>query len=71
MRSRKPRKNAPMPGFGFSSFFATAVASKSFCLTRRRYMRRVAEIWQVSNKRMTVLRGISAQNFFTGVKLFR
>jgi hypothetical protein len=34
-------------------------------------MRRVAEIWQVSNKRMTVLRDISAQNFFTGVKLFR
>jgi hypothetical protein len=71
MRSRQPRKNAPMPSIGFSSLFATALASESFCLTRKRYMRGVAEIWQVSNKRMTVLRGISAQNFFTGVKLFR
>lgn len=27
-------------------------------------MRGVAEIWQVSNSRMTALRGISALNFF-------
>jgi hypothetical protein len=71
MRSRKPRKNAPMPGFGFSSLFATAVASKSFCLTRKRYMRGVAEIWQVSNKRMTAFRDISAQIFFTRAEPFR
>jgi hypothetical protein len=71
MRSRKPRKNALTPGFGFSSLFATAVASKSFCLTRKRYTRGVAEIWQVSNKRMTALRDICAQIFFTGAEPFR
>jgi hypothetical protein len=59
-----------MPGFGFSSLFATAVASKSFCLTRKRYMRGVAEIWQVSNKRMTALRDISARIFFTSAEPF-
>jgi hypothetical protein len=71
MRSRQPRKNAPMPSIGFSSLFATALASESFCLTRKRYMRGVAEIWQVSNKRMTTLRDISARIFSTSAELLR
>jgi hypothetical protein len=71
MRSRQPRKNGLMPTIGFSSLFATAVVSESFCLTRRRYMRGVAKIWQVSNKRMTALRDISAQIFSTTTELFR
>ena len=71
MRSRQPRKNGLMPTIGFSSLFATALASESFCLTRKRYMRGVAEIWQVSNKRMTALRDISARIFHTSAELFR
>ena len=34
-------------------------------------MRAVAEIWQVSNKRMTALRDISAQISSTSAELFR
>jgi hypothetical protein len=71
MRSRQPRKNAPTPRLASAHFLRLRSLPNIFNLTRRRYMRAVAEIWQVSNKRMTALRDIFGADFFCGAELFR